>query len=573
MLNPLPNAPPPSASDVASGQARFAKFLSEDGRIDAGGTWTLTYRTDGLRLSESSTSGRAATWTMNAQGRRYSLTAQAHAAAVGTSPYMSYDSRGRFSGATSYTNTAPYYHGVTVGYRAGTYLPSSRTYGVNFISTLSESLGYDAVGQMNSRSFANSTNQTLQSFAPTYDQGGVSQVVREGSQKWAYSYDARQQVAQGWKQFTTGAVEVLEGTQNHYTYDLIGNRNTWSGGGGSMLGVGLRANTFGAGASGNSADSLNRYASIVRPQFFDVTGQRAAGAAILVNGAPPTYQQGANGLYFRKEVAANSSGRYTATTVTANGVTTDAWNQYVAVNPEPYTYDADGNLLTDSRWTYTWDAENRLTSATSQPQANPPLAVNGVKAEFTYDGLSRRIEKRPTRIPPSRRPGCLTIGSCMHMTVGISSLPPGATMTRAWSGASVFTAGGRISAVRPWDRPPGRPLEASAASFSLSIIVIQPSPTSVCPLHPLIRRMTTTSPARTASATLRGLCALPAARLPLSPCWTTTPSAGRSEPLAPPLGASPFTSRANSRISKLASRIMAIVTTIRGTGGGYPGIQ
>lgn len=121
-----------------------------------------------------------------------------------------------------------------------------------------------------------------------------------------------------------------------------------------MLGVGLRANTFGAGASGNSADSLNRYASIVRPQFFDVTGQRAAGAAILVNGAPPTYQQGANGLYFRKEVAANSSGRYTATTVTANGVTTDAWNQYVAVNPEPYTYDADGNLLTDSRWTYTW---------------------------------------------------------------------------------------------------------------------------------------------------------------------------------------------------------------------------
>lgn len=229
------------------------------------------------------------------------------------------------------------YHGVTVGYRAGTYLPSSRTYGVNFISTLSESLGYDAVGQMNSRSFANSTNQTLQSFAPTYDQGGVSQVVREGSQKWAYSYDARQQVAQGWKQFTTGAVEVLEGTQNHYTYDLIGNRNTWSGGGGSMLGVGLRANTYGAGASGNSADSLNRYASIVRPQFFDVTGQRAAGAAILVNGAPPTYQQGANGLYFRKEVAANSSGRYTATTVTANGVTTDAWNQYVAVNPEPYT--------------------------------------------------------------------------------------------------------------------------------------------------------------------------------------------------------------------------------------------
>jgi uncharacterized protein RhaS with RHS repeats len=28
--------------------------------------------------------------------------------------------------------------------------------------------------------------------------------------------------------------------------------------------------------------------------------------------------------------------------------------------PETFTYDADGNLLSDSRWTYTWDAENRL---------------------------------------------------------------------------------------------------------------------------------------------------------------------------------------------------------------------
>ena len=144
----------------------------------------------------------------------------------------------------------------------------------------------------------------------------------------------------------------------------------------------------------NCLGECNRYASIVRPQYFNVTGQRASGSIILVNGGPPSYQQGSSGLYFRKEVAANASGRYTATTVTANSVTTDAWNQYVAPNPEPYTYDADGNLLTDGRWIYTWDAENRLTSATSQPQSSPPLAVNGVRAEFTYDGLSRRIEKR-----------------------------------------------------------------------------------------------------------------------------------------------------------------------------------
>ena len=29
--------------------------------------------------------------------------------------------------------------------------------------------------------------------------------------------------------------------------------------------------------------------------------------------------------------------------------------------PEPFAYDADGNTLSDGRWNYTWDAENRLT--------------------------------------------------------------------------------------------------------------------------------------------------------------------------------------------------------------------
>jgi hypothetical protein len=38
---------------------------------------------------------------------------------------------------------------------------------------------------------------------------------------------------------------------------------------------------------------------------------------------------------------------------------------YVAQNPENYTYDVDGNLLSDGRWNYTWDGENRLLSMTS----------------------------------------------------------------------------------------------------------------------------------------------------------------------------------------------------------------
>ena len=61
-------------------------------------------------------------------------------------------------------------------------------------------------------------------------------------------------------------------------------------------------------------------------------------------------------------------------------------------DPEPFTYDADGNLLTDGQWNYTWDAENRLVLVTTRDGL--PAAVPRVKLEFVYDHMSRRIAKR-----------------------------------------------------------------------------------------------------------------------------------------------------------------------------------
>lgn len=61
-------------------------------------------------------------------------------------------------------------------------------------------------------------------------------------------------------------------------------------------------------------------------------------------------------------------------------------NQYTAItNPaQDPTYDDDGNMLNDGTWTFTWDAENRMKSATNGTQT----------LEFTYDYLSRRVEKK-----------------------------------------------------------------------------------------------------------------------------------------------------------------------------------
>src|SRR5690606_653059 len=64
---------------------------------------------------------------------------------------------------------------------------------------------------------------------------------------------------------------------------------------------------------------------------------------------------------------------------------------YVAETPEIFTYDYDGNLTSDGRWTYTWDAENRLIAMESI--STVPTAAKK-KLEFEYDYRWRRISKK-----------------------------------------------------------------------------------------------------------------------------------------------------------------------------------
>jgi YD repeat-containing protein len=45
-------------------------------------------------------------------------------------------------------------------------------------------------------------------------------------------------------------------------------------------------------------------------------------------------------------------------------IATNTGNLYVAQTPEVLSYDADGNLTNDGRWSYVWDAENRLIQMT-----------------------------------------------------------------------------------------------------------------------------------------------------------------------------------------------------------------
>ncbi len=59
-------------------------------------------------------------------------------------------------------------------------------------------------------------------------------------------------------------------------------------------------------------------------------------------------------------------------------------NQYTQVNETECIYDANGNMLTNLGWTYTWNTENRLTAAEK----------DNISVEFDYDYMGRRAMKK-----------------------------------------------------------------------------------------------------------------------------------------------------------------------------------
>jgi len=69
---------------------------------------------------------------------------------------------------------------------------------------------------------------------------------------------------------------------------------------------------------------------------------------------------------------------------------TIAGNVYLPKTPEVFVYDADGNVLSDGRWTNSWDAESRIISMSGI--STLPTAARQ-KLDFEYDWLGRRIRK------------------------------------------------------------------------------------------------------------------------------------------------------------------------------------
>jgi len=119
--------------------------------------------------------------------------------------------------------------------------------------------------------------------------------------------------------------------------------------------------------------------------FVDVVGVALATKPVYGNGQMASRK----GEYFRRELSVNNAGGpvWLGVTVTSPGEPTVTGNLFVPRTPEVFTHDPDGNRTSDGRWTYTWDAENRLLRV--QSRSDTPQG-SWRRVEWQYDAFGRR---------------------------------------------------------------------------------------------------------------------------------------------------------------------------------------
>ena len=261
---------------------------------------------------------------------------------------------------------------IAYSYLANSPLVSQITFKQSGTTQMTTTKQYDYLNRLGS--ISSTSNSFVYQYTPA-NQRNLARLV-DGSY-WRYRYDALGQVVSGSKYWSDGT--PVAGQQFDYTFDTIGNR-TQTEAGGDQNGANLRLANY-------TNNSLNQITSRDVPGDVDVMGLAIATNTITVNGLA-AYRKGE---YFRQQLAVTNGSAALWTNITViGGLGSVNGNAYVAQTPEDFSYDADGNLTQDGRWTYTWNAENRLVNMTSL--TNAPSGSK-LQLAFTYDYQGRRIQK------------------------------------------------------------------------------------------------------------------------------------------------------------------------------------
>ena len=341
---------------------------------------TLTYNDANEVLTEGYTGGTLNGLTVtrgyDTKLRRNSLSAQYSSTPLLQHSYVYDPSSGRLQTVSDGVNNAAY------GYLANSPLVNTVTFRQNTTTRLTTTKSYDFLNRLTSVSSSPSSSI---SFGYQYNQANqrTRNTTADGSY-WSYEYDSLGQVKRGAKFFSDGY--PVPGQQFEYGFDDIGNRKSTKAGG-DENGANLRSASY-------TPNALNQYSSRDVPRKIDVMGL-ALGTATVTATSPNALNNATapwrKGEYFRKELSftVNTTPLWELLTVTATSEANVTGNAFLAGTPEAFGYDLDGNLTSDGRWTYTWDAENRLVRMVANTAVGPQQRL-----DFEYDASSRRIGKK-----------------------------------------------------------------------------------------------------------------------------------------------------------------------------------
>lgn len=342
--------------------------------IDGTGTRTLSYSSDGQLEDEVYTQGTlAGLGTMrdyDGTGRRQMLTVQTLGNSLASS--YGYDLGGRLETITSGQ------HAVAYGYEPNSALLKTTTSKRNGTAVMTATRSYDKNNRLTGITTARPTTGVIASYG--YQLNSLGQRDRadlaDGS-SWHYTYDTLGQVTNG-KRYWSDTTEVA-GQQFSYLFDGIGNRTSTTTNG--------RTATY-------TPNALNQYSERTVPGAVDVLGEAAPGATVTVN---TTATARKNGYYYKELPVSNSEAPVHASVnvhAEASGQSMDKTGHvFVAKAVEVFSHDLDGNQTGDGRWTYTWDAENRLIAVETKAVAIT-AGVPKQRLEFAYDDRWRRVSKK-----------------------------------------------------------------------------------------------------------------------------------------------------------------------------------
>jgi len=316
------------------------QLLSEDGPW-ANDTVSYTYATNRLRMGLSLQAPNASAWT---QGYNYDIVRRLTNAVspAGTFSYV----LGGASAASPLTKKL--------------LLPNG-AYITNY---------YDNVARLLSTALKTSGNTALDSYNYTYNQAGQrTNVMRTAGDYVNYTYDNMGELISATAKESGGATSRLQ-EQFGYAYDAAGNLN-------------FRTNN--ALIQNFSVNNLNELSTVTRGGTLTVAGTTTSPATgVTVNSlvaalyGDSTFALGGFSLVDGNNsftaIAQDSYGRKDTNSITVKLPATNS-----------YSYDLNGNLLSDGTRNFAYDDENQLISVwTASTWSN----------NFAYDGkLRRRIER------------------------------------------------------------------------------------------------------------------------------------------------------------------------------------